>query len=90
MEWTSSLGTSGIGDMIDVIALLNVGDQVTYQVTLTIPEKHTNAFINVVSVTAEDNEDPIEACESCMDINYQKIPIVDGFTSNINMNSYVF
>lgn len=90
MEWTSSLGTSGIGDMIDVIALLDVGDQVTYQVTLTIPEKHTNAFINIVSVTAEDNEDPVEACESCMDINYQKVFIPRGISPNGDgLNDYL-
>lgn len=90
MEWTSSLGASGIGDMIDIISLLDVGDQVTYQVTLTIPEKHTNAFINIVSVTAEDNEDPVEACESCMDINYQKVFIPRGISPNGDgLNDYL-
>lgn len=82
MEWSSSLGTSGIGNLIEIISLLDVGEQVTYQVTLTIPKTHTNAFINVVTVEAQDNEDPIEACETCMDVNYQKVFIPKGISPN--------
>lgn len=82
MEWSSSLGTSGVGDMRDVIAVLDVGDKVTYQVRLTIPQDHTNVFINVVSVEAEDNDDPVVACETCTDINYQKVFIPKGISPN--------
>ncbi|MGS4346563.1 gliding motility-associated C-terminal domain-containing protein [Myroides odoratus] len=82
MTWSSSRGTSGVGDMMDVIPVLHVGEQVTYQVTLTIPQDHTNAFINVVTVEAKDNEDPVEACDTCQDINYQKVFIPRGISPN--------
>ena len=82
MRWSSSLGTTGTGDLIDTLSLLDVGDTVTYEVTLTIPLEHTQAFINVVSVEAADNEDPVEACDTCMDINYQKVFIPKGISPN--------
>ncbi|MBB1148784.1 gliding motility-associated C-terminal domain-containing protein [Myroides sp. NP-2] len=82
MRWSSSLGTTGTGDLIDMLSLLDVGDTVTYEVTLTIPLEHTQAFINVVSVEAADNEDPVEACDTCMDINYQKVFIPKGISPN--------
>ncbi len=82
MRWSSSQGTSGTGDLIDTISLLDVGDTVNYEVTLTIPLKHTQTFINVVTVEAPDNEDPVEACDTCRDINYQKVFIPKGISPN--------
>lgn len=82
MSWSSDQGTSGTGSLIDTVSLLDVGDTVTYEVTLTIPLKHTQIFVNVVSVEAPENEDPVIACETCMDVNYQKVFIPRGISPN--------
>ncbi|MGG5506533.1 MULTISPECIES: DUF7507 domain-containing protein [unclassified Myroides] len=82
MRWTSTQGTSGSGDLFDTIARLDVGDTVTYEVTLTIPLTNFKTFVNVVTVEAPENEDPVVACDTCMDINYQKVFIPRGISPN--------
>lgn len=95
MVWSSSIGTSGSGNMVDIVPLLEVGDKITYEVTLTIPADHTREFINVVTVVAPDNTDPIPECETCTDINYQKVfipkgisPNGDGFNDFLDLSNY--
>ncbi|WP_413511461.1 gliding motility-associated C-terminal domain-containing protein [Myroides odoratus] len=82
MEWSSSIGTSGRGDMMDIIPRLDVGDKVTYQIKLVISTEHTNIFVNTVTVIAADNMDSVVECETCTDINYQKVFIPRGISPN--------
>ena len=82
MSWRSSLSTQGVGSLHDVIPVLLVGDQVTYQVTLKIPRTHTGDFVNKVWVTSPLNEDTQDLCEGCTDINRQKISIPKGISPN--------
>ncbi|WP_353102317.1 gliding motility-associated C-terminal domain-containing protein [Myroides odoratus] len=83
-EWTSSRNTSGVGDLYDSIPFLQVGDKVTYTVTLIIPESHRGKFVNIVYVSAEENEDPNPICDTCTDINYQDVFIPRGISPNLD------
>lgn len=82
MEWESTINTNGIGDLIDIIPMMHMGDKVTYSVRLTIPKTHKREFINIVKVTAADNIDPVVECSACTDINYQQVFIPKGISPN--------
>ena len=82
MRWTSSQGNSGFGDLYDTLSLLDVGQSVTYEVTLTIPLTNRETFVNIVTVEAPANEDPNPICETCVDVNYQKVVIPRGISPN--------
>ncbi|WP_415582627.1 choice-of-anchor L domain-containing protein, partial [Flavobacterium longum] len=69
MTWSSDLGPSGTGNMVDTIATLAVGQTVTYTVTIAVPLNYNLAFVNLtntVSVTS-DTPDPVPACPGCSD-----------------------
>lgn len=82
MSWSSSINTSGNGNLIDVIPQLNVGSTVVYNVKLTVSKSHVGDFINVVEVTSNHTIDPVEACTGCVDIDRQEVFIPKGISPN--------
>lgn len=90
MSWSSSINTSGIGDLIDIIPQLNVGTSVVYNVKLTVPKSQVGDFVNVVEVTSEHTIDPVEACSACVDIDRQEIYVPKGISPNgDNINDFL-
>lgn len=82
MSWYSTIDTSGEGDLYDVIPVLAVGETVTYYVTVKINRNQLGDFINIVSVESEYNEDPVPHCDTCIDIDRQKVIIPKGISPN--------
>lgn len=82
MRWTSTQNTSGNGELNDIIPVLAVGEVVTYHVTVKIDDKQLGDFINIVNIEAETNEDPVLLCETCIDIDRQKVIIPKGISPN--------
>ncbi|TRW21098.1 DUF11 domain-containing protein, partial [Flavobacterium zepuense] len=64
--WIGSNGTSGTGNLNDVIALMQNGATVTYTFTIPIPSGYdqTASITNTVNVTS-DTPDPVPACTTC-------------------------
>ncbi|AWH84816.1 hypothetical protein HYN59_06615 [Flavobacterium album] len=65
-SWTGSNGTSGTGNLTDVIALLAVNQTVTYNFTIPVPSNFstTTNIVNTVSVTSP-TPDPVPGCTAC-------------------------
>ncbi|MEL1243756.1 choice-of-anchor L domain-containing protein [Flavobacterium sp. DGU11] len=65
-SWTGSNGTSGTGNLTDVIALLGVNQTVTYNFTVPVPSNFstTTNIVNTVSVTSP-TPDPVPGCTAC-------------------------
>lgn len=82
MTWTSSIGTNGEGALYDIIPLIQEGENVKYNVKLTIPQKQKGDFVNTVYVSSDYNEDPSPDCETCTDINRQELIIPKGISPN--------
>ncbi|HUH51340.1 MAG TPA: choice-of-anchor L domain-containing protein, partial [Flavobacterium sp.] len=62
--WTGSNGAAGTGNLQDTIALLQIGETVTYTITLPIPLGHNQTIVNNINVTA-DNIDNQGVCLGC-------------------------
>ncbi|MFD2602556.1 choice-of-anchor L domain-containing protein, partial [Flavobacterium suzhouense] len=64
--WTGSNGTSGTGNLSDVIATLPVGSTVTYTLTIPVPSNYNTAasITNTVVVTS-GTPDPNPTCPNC-------------------------
>ncbi|PZR09767.1 MAG: hypothetical protein DI539_21670, partial [Flavobacterium psychrophilum] len=64
--WTGSNGTSGTGNLSDIIATLAVGETVTYTLTIPVPSNYNTAasITNTVVVTSA-TPDPNPACTGC-------------------------
>ncbi|WP_157499480.1 choice-of-anchor L domain-containing protein, partial [Flavobacterium beibuense] len=67
VTWTGSNGTSGTGNLTDVVATLAVGDVVTYQLVMPVPSgfDQTADIVNEVVVTSS-TPDPNPACPDCI------------------------
>ncbi|MUV04190.1 DUF11 domain-containing protein, partial [Flavobacterium rakeshii] len=67
VTWTGSNGTSGTGNLTDVVATLAVGDVVTYQLVMPVPSNFDQAanIVNEVVVTS-DTPDPNPDCPDCI------------------------
>ncbi|MDY0090112.1 MAG: choice-of-anchor L domain-containing protein, partial [Flavobacteriaceae bacterium] len=70
VNWTGDNGTSGVGDLIDDLALLPVGVVIVYEVIVPIPSDFDQAtdLVNTVVVTS-DTPDPDPDCPECTDTN---------------------
>ncbi len=64
VSWTGSNGTTGTGNLQDTIAVLPIGDVVTYTLTLPIPDGYSQTINNTVNVTA-DNAVADVTCFTC-------------------------
>ncbi|NUY81627.1 DUF11 domain-containing protein, partial [Flavobacterium sp. MAH-1] len=91
MSWEGSNGSSGTGALQDVIASLAVGQVVTYQVTIFVPQNYdlTHANLtNTVTVTS-DTPDPVPACPGCSDVDTAAPNWVTVNTSTYNLQELV-
>ncbi|ALM47705.1 hypothetical protein AMR72_01590 [Flavobacterium psychrophilum] len=52
MEWSADNQTSGNGALNDVVQQLNVGESITYSVTLTVPETYEGNLSNTATVNS--------------------------------------
>lgn len=82
MAWTGN-GNSGTGNLIDTVALLQVGSTITYEVVVDIPEHFTGNLVNTVSVISLDVADPDPACPQCTDIDTACVPPVIQIPSDL-------
>jgi gliding motility-associated-like protein/uncharacterized repeat protein (TIGR01451 family) len=64
VSWTGSNGTTGTGNLTDTIALLLVGDTVSYTISLPIPDGYNETITNNINVTA-DNAITDGICFAC-------------------------
>src|SRR5690606_10021529 len=66
VTWEGSNGTSGTGDLVDTVAVLEFGETITYTVVVPIPEDYdpTATIINTVEVTSDTSNDN-NVCLGC-------------------------
>lgn len=81
MSWTGN-NTSGTGDLVDFIDVLDVNETVTYNVTLRVPKGHFGPFTNTVDVSSENVIDPNPVCTRCEDTNIAEFEIPKGISPN--------
>ena len=64
--WTGSNGTSGTGNLTDIIDELGVNETVTYTFTIPVPSgfSQTTNITNTVTVTSP-TPDPVPGCTTC-------------------------
>ncbi|WP_348678649.1 choice-of-anchor L domain-containing protein, partial [Flavobacterium coralii] len=65
-SWTGSNGSSGNGALADNIALLYVGQSVSYTVTIDVPAAYSGELTTEVTA-ASDSTDPDTTCDTCTD-----------------------
>ncbi len=82
MSWSSTIGTSGTGNLRDIVPLIQVGETVTYNVKVRIPNNQKGDFVNTVYATSELNEDRNPLCDTCVDIDRQEVVIPKGISPN--------
>jgi len=68
MNWTSSLGTSGTGALLETTPLLANGASLTYTVTIAVPDNFTGNLTNTAVVTST-TLDPDTSCTECTDVD---------------------
>ncbi|MFY7936917.1 MAG: choice-of-anchor L domain-containing protein, partial [Flavobacterium sp.] len=73
MNWSNSLGDFGSGTLAQTLPSVAVGQLITYQVTIQVPNNfsggaNTINLINTVTITS-DTPDPVPACPLCTDTN---------------------
>jgi len=56
-SWISDNGTSGTGALNDILTTLTNGEEVTYTVTLSIPENYMGDLTNTVTVSSSTTDD---------------------------------
>uniref|UniRef100_UPI00135BC3BD choice-of-anchor L domain-containing protein n=1 Tax=Flavobacterium sp. MK4S-17 TaxID=2543737 RepID=UPI00135BC3BD len=66
VTWTGSNGTSGTGSLNDVIAVLDAGETITYQLIVPVPSGYDPAvnLVNVISATS-DIPNTAPTCTGC-------------------------
>ena len=67
VTWTGSNGTSGTGNLTDVIPAMAVGEVVTYTLTMPVPSGYppTSNLVNRVLISS-DTPDPTPICAACV------------------------
>ncbi|KAF2514809.1 DUF11 domain-containing protein, partial [Flavobacterium salilacus subsp. salilacus] len=71
-SWTGDNGSSGTGDLSDVISTLAVGEIVTYTITLDVPVAYTGNLVSEASVTT-GSTDPDVSCPQCTDVDTSSV-----------------
>lgn len=81
MKWSGN-NKYGEGDLYDTIDILEVNEEITYNVTLRVPEDHFGAFINTVTVESDYVIDPRPLCTKCSDTDIPEFNIPKGISPN--------
>jgi len=81
VTWTGSNGSSGTGDLSDILATLTLGQVITYEIIVPVPSgfsQTTNLVYEVITVS--DTPDPDTECLDCIDTNIPN-PLADVVTT---------
>jgi len=70
MNWTSSLGTSGSGSLLETVPVVLNGETIIYTVTISVPQDFSGDLVNT-AVVSSATLDPNPTCEQCTDIDEQ-------------------
>lgn len=83
-SWTGSNGSEGTDEPLsDDIALLPVGETVTYTIILDVPADYAEQSLVSTTVVTSDTLDPEPACEGCTDTD-NDVPLADIVIVNTN------
>ncbi len=83
-SWTGSNGSDGTNvPLSDDIALLEVGETVTYTITLEVPADYDEQSLVSTTVVTSDTLDPEPDCEGCTDTD-NDVPLADIVIVNTN------
>ncbi|WKW45969.1 Ig-like domain-containing protein [Myroides sp. JBRI-B21084] len=80
-SWTGSNGSSGTGDVNNVLPTLAVGQTVTYTVNVAVPATMTGNLTNTVTVTSV-TPDPNPACTTCTDTDTPNTTFAENDINN--------
>lgn len=79
MTWSGN-GSSGTGNLNDVIPILSNGNSIVYQVSVVIPNSFTGNLTNTVLVSS-DVPDPNPICNQCTDVDTEcSLPTIQNPT----------
>lgn len=81
MTWSGN-GKTGTGNLSDIIDILEVHQEVIYNVKLRVPADHVGAFVNTVNISSEYIVDPVVPCTRCSDLDIPEFEIPKGISPN--------
>lgn len=81
MAWEGN-GKSGTGRLYDLIAILEVNQEIVYQVRLRVPEEHKGLFTNEVTLHSDYIQDPHPQCTRCSDSDIAEFDVPKGISPN--------
>lgn len=82
VNWSSTQGTQGEGDLIDTIEHLPAKATVIYTVKGKVLNTHQGELTNIVSLTSDYYIDPKPECTRCKDTNYEYPRVPKGISPN--------
>lgn len=81
MSWEGNNKT-GTGNLLDVIGVLEVNQEIVYNVKLRVPKHHFGPFTNTVELSSVNIIDPVPECTHCSDTNIPEFEIPKGISPN--------